>query len=141
METPGANTPGVRRFRGGRGLATVAAMEKRAPFRSEAQRRLFAAKAARGEISRRTVQTWEAKTSTGRKLPARVKHGTSFLEEVARLAAQRTPDVLDLQNDSQAALRPAALPAGVPPRRTARPVPTLRIGGTIGTFLTDTPPR
>jgi len=43
------------------------------PFKSEAQRRLFHAKANRGEISEETVKRWEAHTSKGKKLPER-KH-------------------------------------------------------------------
>lgn len=44
------------------------------PFRSESQRRLFYAKARRGEISKATVKRWEKHTPKGRKLPKRVKH-------------------------------------------------------------------
>lgn len=43
------------------------------PFRSDAQRRLFHAKADRGEISRKTVKKWEAHTPKGKELPERVK--------------------------------------------------------------------
>lgn len=43
------------------------------PFKSQAQRRLFYAKAARGEISHAEVRKWERATK-GRKLPKRVKH-------------------------------------------------------------------
>ena len=42
------------------------------PFKSEAQRRLFHAKAARGEISDATVKHWEEATS-GKRLPEHVK--------------------------------------------------------------------
>ena len=42
------------------------------PFRSEAQRRLFYAKAKRGEISKATVEKWEKHTPKGKKLPERV---------------------------------------------------------------------
>ena len=42
------------------------------PFKSKAQRRLFYAKAKRGEISKGTVREWERATG-GRKLPERVK--------------------------------------------------------------------
>lgn len=43
------------------------------PFKSEAQRRLFYAKAARGEISKEKVDEWQAATKKqGKKLPERV---------------------------------------------------------------------
>lgn len=42
------------------------------PFKSQAQRRLFYAKARRGEISKKTVKEWEAHTPKS-KLPERVK--------------------------------------------------------------------
>jgi hypothetical protein len=41
------------------------------PFQSEAQRRLFYAKAERGEIPKKTVEHWEEDTS--KNLPERVK--------------------------------------------------------------------
>jgi len=43
------------------------------PFKSEAQRRLFHAKAARGEISEKTVHEWEHETKNKKKLPLHVK--------------------------------------------------------------------
>ena len=43
------------------------------PFKSEAQRRLFHAKAARGEISEETVSEWEHATKNKKKLPMHVK--------------------------------------------------------------------
>lgn len=43
------------------------------PFKSEAQRRLFHAKAARGEISEKTVSEWEHATKNKKKLPMHVK--------------------------------------------------------------------
>jgi hypothetical protein len=43
------------------------------PFKSEAQRRLFHAKAARGEISQETVHEWEHATKNKKKLPMHVK--------------------------------------------------------------------
>lgn len=46
------------------------------PFKSQAQRRLFHAKAARGELSRKTVEEWERHTPKGR-LPERVGHTKS----------------------------------------------------------------
>lgn len=42
------------------------------PFKSQAQRRLFYAKAARGEISRAKVREWERETPKGEKLPEKV---------------------------------------------------------------------
>jgi GH18 family chitinase len=42
------------------------------PFKSKAQRKLFFAKAARGEISRATVAHWN-KVSKGKKLPEYVR--------------------------------------------------------------------
>lgn len=41
------------------------------PFKSEAQRRLFYAKARRGEISDEKVREWERETPKGKKLPER----------------------------------------------------------------------
>jgi len=43
------------------------------PFKSEAQRRLFHAKAARGEISKETVHEWEHATKSKKTLPMHVK--------------------------------------------------------------------
>ena len=43
------------------------------PFRSQAQRGLFYAKADRGEISKKTVKHWEDATPKGKKLPEHVK--------------------------------------------------------------------
>lgn len=42
------------------------------PFKSQAQRRLFYAKAKRGEISQGTLHEW-TEASSGRRLPERVK--------------------------------------------------------------------
>jgi len=42
------------------------------PFKSQAQRKLFYAKAARGEMSRKTVKEWEQETGD-RRLPKKVK--------------------------------------------------------------------
>jgi len=43
------------------------------PFKSEAQRRLFYAKAARGEIPQETVDEWQQETKRqGKKLPEKV---------------------------------------------------------------------
>jgi hypothetical protein len=43
------------------------------PFRSEAQRRLFHAKAARGEMSEKEVHKWEHETKNKKNLPMHVK--------------------------------------------------------------------
>ncbi len=43
------------------------------PFKSEAQRRLFHAKADRGEISKAKVHEWESKTKNKKSLPMHVK--------------------------------------------------------------------
>lgn len=56
------------------------------PFKSEAQRRLFHAKAARGEISKETVHEWEHATKNKKKLPMHVK---SAYELGARAALTR----------------------------------------------------
>ena len=40
-----------------------------APFQSQAQRGLFYAKRARGEMSAKTVARWEKETPKGKKLP------------------------------------------------------------------------
>jgi hypothetical protein len=52
-------------------LLKHAAMEKIAPFKSEAQRRLFYAKERRGEISKKTISKWESHTQD-KKLPERL---------------------------------------------------------------------
>jgi len=44
------------------------------PFKSKAQRRLFHAKAARGEISKKTLKEWESKTGK-KKLPEKARKG------------------------------------------------------------------
>jgi len=43
------------------------------PFKSQAQRTLFYAKAERGEIPKETVKRWEEETPKGKKLPEKVK--------------------------------------------------------------------
>lgn len=43
------------------------------PFKSEAQRKLFHAKADRGEISKETVHEWEHATKNKKELPEHVK--------------------------------------------------------------------
>lgn len=53
-------------------IAKAAAIEKEAPFKSEAQRRKFYAMKSRGEISGSTVKEWESHTPKGKKLPERV---------------------------------------------------------------------
>lgn len=50
------------------------------PFKSQAQRRLFYAKARRGEISPKVVREWERATGK-RKLPERANPGSSALPE------------------------------------------------------------
>jgi len=47
------------------------------PFKSEAQRRKFYAMEDRGEISKKTVDEWEAATPKGKKLPERAKKKSS----------------------------------------------------------------
>jgi hypothetical protein len=53
-------------------IAKLAAMDKEAPFQSEAQRRKFYAMESRGEISKKTLNEWESATPDG-KLPERVE--------------------------------------------------------------------
>lgn len=48
------------------------------PFKSEAQRRKFYAMADRGEISKETVEHWQAATPKGKKLPEHVKKHASL---------------------------------------------------------------
>ena len=55
------------------------------PFKSQAQRRLFYAKARRGEISQATVDRWEAHTPKGKKLPEKAKKSSQ--EKAAELGA------------------------------------------------------
>lgn len=42
------------------------------PFKSQAQRRMFHAKAAKGEIPEETVERWERETPDRRRLPEKV---------------------------------------------------------------------
>jgi len=42
------------------------------PFKSESQRRLFYAKAKKGEISQETLKEWEGATPKSKKLPERI---------------------------------------------------------------------
>ena len=44
------------------------------PFKSASQRRLFYAKAHRGEMPMETVEKWEEETPKGKKLPERVSN-------------------------------------------------------------------
>jgi len=50
------------------------------PFKSEAQRRLFHAKAAKGEISQETVHEWEHATKDKKSLPMHVKKSAAYDE-------------------------------------------------------------
>lgn len=63
-------------------IGKLAAIEKEAPFKSQAQRRKFHAMAARGEISKKTVKKWEDHTPKGKKLPERI-HRKSAEEKLA----------------------------------------------------------
>lgn len=58
------------------------------PFKSEAQRRLFHAKAARGEISKETVHEWEHATKNKKDLPMHVKKHAEELEAAFIKGAQ-----------------------------------------------------
>jgi len=61
------------------------------PFKSEAQRRLFHAKAARGEISKATVHEWEHATKNKKSLPKHVeKHAIEALGPFRGAAPQPT---------------------------------------------------
>jgi hypothetical protein len=53
------------------------------PFKSEAQRRLFYAKAKRGEISQKVLKEWEDATGS-RKLPKHVKAKNRALRKAGR---------------------------------------------------------
>jgi hypothetical protein len=44
------------------------------PYKSDAQRKLFHAMAARGDIAKKTVKEWD-KASRGKKLPAKKRRG------------------------------------------------------------------
>lgn len=52
------------------------------PFKSKAQRRLFYAKADKGEISKDTVKKWEKET-TDKNLPEKVAFWHGFFEKMA----------------------------------------------------------
>jgi len=56
------------------------------PFKSEAQRKLFHAKAARGEISEKTVHEWEHATRNKKDLPEHVKNKKHAYESGIRHA-------------------------------------------------------
>lgn len=60
------------------------------PFKSQAQRRKFYAMEDRGEISKSTVDEWEAATPKGKKLPERVKRASisyaAFTDELTKIA-------------------------------------------------------
>lgn len=58
-------------------LVKQSSLYKEAPFKSEAQRRLFYAKEERGEISKAEVNKWEAETPKGKKLPEHVEKKAS----------------------------------------------------------------
>lgn len=65
-------------------LLKAAAMIKEAPFKSEAQRRKFYAMASRGEISKKTVEKWEAETP-GKKLPERAHRKSASIHDLYTL--------------------------------------------------------
>lgn len=68
-------------------IAKAAAIEKEAPFKSEAQRRKFYAMKSRGEISDETLREWESETPD-KKLPERVhKKEAIGLTDVVGLGA------------------------------------------------------
>jgi hypothetical protein len=48
------------------------------PFKSKAQRKLFWAKANRGEISKSTVREWEHATKNKAKLPEHVSKSAAY---------------------------------------------------------------
>ena len=58
------------------------------PYKSEAQRRKFHAMAARGEISKATVEHWD-KASKGKNLPERVKKTRKQMRAERRRARRR----------------------------------------------------
>lgn len=61
------------------------------PFKSKAQRRLFWAKANKGEIPVKTVKEWEAHTKN-KKLPEHVKESSYSLGREQALASLGPPD-------------------------------------------------
>lgn len=63
------------------------------PFKSQAQRSLFYAKAARGEIPEKTVEEWEDATKRKKSLPERVKKA-AFFDELEKIAATRLDKIL-----------------------------------------------
>ena len=52
------------------------------PFKSKAQRRLFYAKADKGEIPRSTVKKWEKETPKDKELPEKVAFFKGFSERM-----------------------------------------------------------
>jgi len=68
-------------------IAKAAAIEKEAPFKSEAQRRKFYAMKSRGEISGETLHEWESETPD-KKLPERLhKKEAIGLTDIANVGA------------------------------------------------------
>lgn len=63
------------------------------PFKSEAQRRLFYAKAERGEIPKKTVKEWEEETPKNKKLPERVKKAISRIASMEKQIPAETTKV------------------------------------------------
>jgi hypothetical protein len=60
------------------------------PFKSEAQRKLFHAKADRGEISQETVHEWEHATKNKKSLPEHVKKHEKHAYELGVAKALET---------------------------------------------------
>jgi hypothetical protein len=85
------------------------------PFKSQAQRRLFYAKARSGEISEAKVKEWERETTKGKKLPEKVA-GILRPRNIAVVGALAAPYVVGRkvqQQQQQVPEKTAAFLAGL----------------------------
>ncbi len=106
-------------------IAKAAALEKEAPFKSQAQRRKFCAMESRGEISSAKVREWERETPKGKKLPERVKKEAS--EKSAILGALPLLTIVPGAGKAARLARAVgwgSIPAGAAVAGFKQPVPT-----------------
>lgn len=115
------------------------------PFKSEAQRRLFHVKAAKGEISKETVHEWEHATKNKKKLPMHVKKAYdvgaedalavfSKLSNAPALTPTQRGATALVQGVSSMALNAAMAPEGDRLRQGAIGGASDALGGYLGGF-------
>lgn len=112
------------------------------PFKSEAQRRLFHVKAAKGEISEETVHEWEHATKNKKDLPMHVKKSYELGQDAAlerfKAAFVMSPEMSRrlatgvVQGGASAAMYGMMAPEGDKGRQAAIGALSDGIGGTIG---------